>query len=89
MNDNLNGLLAAFQRPAWRPGTTALAVMGLASFLFGIYLWGCGTIEVPWWKSSLWLTWGIFLALWTNGMEIASPIQNAIRKKVAEQRKDS
>jgi len=67
--------IQSFNRP-WRPGTVAFAIMAVASYLFGIYLWGCGA-DVAWWKSALWLINGVFLALWCNGLEQV----NARRKK--------
>ena len=75
---NLNGLIAAFQRPPWRPGTTALAVMAVALFLFGL-------IEVV----NVWARVGCcfgaaVLASGVNGMEIASPIEKALKKKRAQ-----
>ncbi len=74
------GTLQNFNRPPWRPGTTALAVMAASAWLLGIYLWGLGTELVPWWKAVLWQTIGLFLALWTNGMEIASPLAKALTR---------
>lgn len=75
MNENLNGLLAAFQRPPWRPGTTALAVMAVALFLFGLV----EVVNV--WVRAGYCLGGVFLASGVNGMEIASPITKALRKK--------
>jgi hypothetical protein len=77
-NNNVVGLLQqlqSFNRPAWRPGTVALGIMAVASFVGGLFSGG------PWYNSGGGMLAGLFLAALCNGMEIASA--KALSKKAA------
>lgn len=74
MNTNLSQLL---QRPAWRPGTVAFGLMAVGAFAYGV-------LQVTGWEKAGWITGGILLALWCNGIEQASAFNRAFRKKVRD-----
>jgi len=81
-NGNVANLLESFQRtmnrPAWRPGTTALALMGLGLFACGLLVFDALAARI-----SACIGGGL-IALWVNGMEIANPLTKAMQKQAKQ-----
>ena len=69
------GTLQNFNRPAWRPATTCLALIGLMLFGAGLILF-----DALWARISACVG-GVLTQLWVNGMEIANPLTSALTKK--------